>query len=285
VSARSVRPDPDGHHDDLDPVQAGRLSALIPDNAAELDADRLSWLMERAHRSQPRPSPDPAARVTGLPGAAGWWGGDADHQPLPARGGSARRTRWAVVAGLLALAVLVTSGLGATLALLQPGSPSLAMAAPLADPTTPVGAVGGLLPAVELVTAAGSVSSRQLRPAVMALVPTDCPDCAAILSTVAGQATLAGRALVLVGRPSQHSQLVSLQAGLAGSAVIVADDQNVAIAAGLGRDPADLTVLVVAADGTVGQIVDRPDQAVTLSLPTGAVTAAGPSRVTSTTAR
>jgi hypothetical protein len=254
MNGRSAQPDPQGHHDDLDPQDAARLTLLVPDDASALEADRLAWLAELADLDA---------------GRAGSPGGPAEgHHTLTMRQrrralvSPRPRRRLAILAGITACAVLAMSLLGATMALFSPGArPLVTPQTPLAVGSADPGSLDGLLPAATLTSDTGSVASTDLRPGVVALVPATCTDCTQQLANVAAQAAEYRLPLFLVGGPSQHAQLQTLASGLAGRSVQALVDRNLTLRdtfapAAFGLD--HLLLLLVRADGTLYTVVNDP---------------------------
>jgi hypothetical protein len=119
-------------------------------------------------------------------------------------------------------------------------------AAPLAAPRIADGLVGGLLPDVTLTGPNGRVAARDatLRPAVFALVPSDCA-CATLLNSLAGEAFSEELPLALVvpeaGDPRMAGIVRSLTRG----------------SPGLYFDPAASLAAAVAAQGVTLVAIDR----------------------------
>lgn len=150
-----------------------------------------------------------------------------------------------VLAGALALAGTVF----AALMLGQPGAQPAPMAAPLAaDPAGTVGAAGGLLPDTTVMTAERSVSIRELRPALVVLVPIGCA-CTDALSDLAAQADEVRIPLVAVAPQLQDAEIAALPGQLHRGRVQPVFDTDGELAATYGAEA--LTVLGVAVDGTV----------------------------------
>jgi hypothetical protein len=255
MTGRSAQPDPQGHHDDLDPRDAERLTLLVPDDASALEADRLAWLAE-LH----------AGPTRGPRGSADFLTGQRSGQHRRHHGSGAAlprpRRHLAILAGVTACAVLAMSVLGATLALFSPGAPPVAAPrTPLAVGSVAPGVIGGLLPAATLTSDTGSLASTDLRPGVVALVPVTCSDCARRLANVAGQAAEYQLPLFLVGGPTQHTQLETLAAGLSGRSVQTLVDRDLTLRtafATAASSPNSLLLLMVHADGTLYTIVNDP---------------------------
>lgn len=228
--SREPRPTPDGHHDDLLPEDLAGLTLHAPDDPRELEADRAAWLTEAAG--------GPAGRPLGT------------RAELRA----ARQRRLAVTAGVLVaslLIVAVSSAVGAWIVGPQASAPP---AAPLADAFPEPGQIGGLLPA-EAVLQDGStpISARSLRPAVIALVPPACDECAELLSTVAEQAGSFGVGSVAVGGPDQADQLAQLSQTVGPLQLSTLTDPTAALRATYGLT--GIALLLVRNDGVVVDVV------------------------------
>jgi hypothetical protein len=118
----------------------------------------------------------------------------AYHRELRRARRLAWRTRVLSRPGVLPLSImsvgLVLAGVVATLlTVLSPSTrdPSLARLPLATTGVAAVGAIGGLLPQVTLTQDSSPVSSRSMRPAVVALVPVNC-NCTPLLNAVAGEA-------------------------------------------------------------------------------------------------
>jgi hypothetical protein len=258
MTGRSPHPDPDGHHDDLDPSDAARLTLLVPDDARALEDDRLAWLAEQ---HQPRPAVAQRLEVRHV-----------DPRPGRAR----PRRRLAIIAGVTAVAVLAMSILGATLALFVPHNPATtAPATRLASGANQPGQLGGLLPQVTLATDAGAsagadpgsgpttgtLSSTDLRPGVIALVPDVCSDCTARLTQVAAQAAEYHLPMYLVGGPGQEEQLRGLAEAMTGHPTAALIDPSGTLRrtyqdASSGGEA--LILLLVRPDGRLYTVVNDP---------------------------
>ncbi len=255
MTGRSAQPDPQGHHDDLDPQDAARLTLLVPDDASALEGDRLAWLAEVQAGREAGPSGGRGERHDAIAVRQRLGGPQVFVAPRP-------RRRLAILAGVTACAVLAMSVLGATLALFSPGArPLVTATVPLAVSPAEPGSLGALLPAATLTSDTGSVASTDLRPAVVALVPVGCTDCTQRLANVAAQAAEYQLPLFLVGGPSQHAQLQTLASGLAGRSVQTLLDRNLTlrttfVPVASGSD--SLLLLLVRADGTLYTVVDNP---------------------------
>ena len=161
--------------------------------------------------------------------------------------------------GAMPLAVLATSlGLAAVvfavLTLGDPGVGRRALPAPVASaPTAAVGEIDGLLPDVTLRTVGGdSRSVRELRPALVALLPLHC-DCAAMVNSLAGQAETVGASLVAVAPVSADAEVAALPGRTHSGHVTAYFDSEHALADAYGA--VGVTLLVVAPDSTVRHVV------------------------------
>jgi hypothetical protein len=158
---------------------------------------------------------------------------------------------------LVSLVVVTVSGLLASLALV-PGSEG-PTAAPLADDIDSVGQIGGLLPVVSLTEAnpladtSTPVAAQSLRPAVIALVPDQCADCAALLRDVGQQASQYQIRLTLIGQTSQGKQLADLASELGTFRMDVLTDSSGDFRDTFGN--AEPTLVLVRDDGVILDVV------------------------------
>ena len=127
---------------------------------------------------------------------------------------------------------------------------------PLAAPSVPVGRESGLVPAVNVSVYGDVQPIRARRPDVIALVPAPREDCARILSGLYSQAKTEGLRFDIVGAPDRESFLreIDRRTGNGGADVMLDPDDTLATTYG----PGVLTILVVAPDGTVAQILRNP---------------------------
>jgi hypothetical protein len=123
-------------------------------------------------------------------------------------------------------------------------------AAPLSTTAVqPPGEVGGLLPDVTLTAGSIQIMARKIRPAVLLLLPVDCPGCSKVVSSVLGQVNAHHLQLVLVGPPEQRDQLYSVDRSAALNQAAVALDPSGALVKAYAEDGP--TAVAVAPDGTV----------------------------------
>ena len=218
-------PDPEGRHDDLDADELEGLALLVPDDARALDEDRRAYYLELRTRADGR-----------------------DRAP---RAGLLRRVPPPVlVFVVLAVFALVGSGLAA---LTPHGGTVGGFSTPLA--TSPAGApgqVGGLLPTGTVSINGQRIDTRLMRPAVLALVPDSCSDCAPVLFALLKQTSAAGLRLVLVGSSGQTDRLAAVNGDiLEGTALVAVDADNTLTST---FDAVGVTAVLVHSDGIVGDV-------------------------------
>jgi hypothetical protein len=214
----------------------------IPNNASELEPDRLAWLAEQR-----------ALRRRALL-----------HRLLPIR-------RWQRLglSGPLTLACLAftTAVAALVIAVVPPSTAPRPTAAPLAavptasvaidspPPTaeTPGGSViGRLLPAVRLDGDAREVSASELRPAVLALVPSGCTDCVGVMGAIYREARQFRLDLWLVGAPGSAALLARLDETAARGGARWAVDAAGRLAAAVAAQ--GVTLVAVRADGVIADL-------------------------------
>jgi hypothetical protein len=124
------------------------------------------------------------------------------------------------VSGPLVIVVLLAVAmLGATISLASPHvarSPTEPVSLTLADPGVRPGLEGGLVPDVQLTGSAGRSSARDLRPAVLALLPASC-GCTGALGSLVLQAESEGLMVFVVSRPAQSAEAAQLTMRLSGN--------------------------------------------------------------------
>lgn len=213
---------PDHDAGDLPDWAAG---LRVPDDARELDADLYRWRREQ--------------------------------RALHRRARSLRRRRpIAFAAGVCVLSLFVATGTG-LVATMLPSAPDTARhAAALATVTRAApGTVGGLLPDVALRIGSRLVRAREVRPALLALLPTHC-GCQRIVNDLAAQAAEFGVPLVLVTSGVRTSDLAGdpaegqrLAAATHRGTVEAAYDEEAGLSTGYSAR--GVTAVVVADDGVV----------------------------------
>lgn len=213
----------------------------VPDDARELEPDRLAWLQEQADQDQ---AADPQERQPGW--HVGWhsalvrrWSTEGSSGPLGALGAMVL----VLVAAVGSLVVALVPRLGNPPA---PGRLATVQAAP--------GRSGGLLPDTRVRTMSGaSFALRSVRPAVVALVGVRC-ECLAALRAVHAQAEEFSLRLLLVAPRGATAATLSLARAADVRVLDVAEDVD----GGMGAYPASPgapTLLVVQADGVVRHVL------------------------------
>jgi len=198
---------------------------VVPDDARELDPDVDAY--RRELRSQRR--------------ARRW--------------GWLTRQRWSFPLGMVAGALSLAALMFVLLAFEStPGHSARLSATPLATPTYPPGARGGLLPDTSLSSAPEGArgvtqSALALRPALVALTPIRC-DCADVITALATQAHRVGVTLAVVAPGSRDAEVSALPGRVAG--VKTWYDGAGALAAAYAAH--GVTVLVVDPDGVVSYV-------------------------------
>lgn len=194
-----------------------------PVDARELDADlQALW---REHATAARRGANPPARP----------------RRRPPRG-------QALVIVLLLLGVAATAValvIGAPI-----GAPTRSAARPLAQPDGTPGTVGALLPEVTLAVGESGRKARELRPAVLAILPVPC-DCAAALRAVATDAGQYAVPLILV-TPANNREIPALLRAVNPTRAYPALDRASALAE--AYTASGLTLLLVRADGVVTEV-------------------------------
>jgi hypothetical protein len=211
--------------------------ARIPDDARELDPDRLAYYRELASRGRAQ---RPARRAAARPG----WS-------LPRRPEAGARP---TLSGPMMLGVLVMLALMASLmVVLAPRPEPSPVPLPLAETTVPVGEAGGLLPEATVVLAGRDRPLRDARPVVLATVPAAGCDqeCEDALASVWRQATQFRVRVALVGPPAAQEALEEVaRTAMSGSPVLL--DPSGAVADAYA--PVGTTVIPVHADGVVAGV-------------------------------
>lgn len=158
------------------------------------------------------------------------------------------------VSGPMVLALLVVVGfIGAMLTLVSPRGTSAAPGpGPLARPTAPAGRIGGLLPAVNLVSRGQPVSTAALRPSLLVLVPVECA-CDASAREISRQAAELSVQVAYVGR-SAASPVVQRYAATEPAVSLALVDTAGRLGTTYGLRANQLTLVFVRADGVVNDI-------------------------------
>lgn len=199
---------------------------LVPDDLSDLQADVEAYHRELRQSARRR-------RITRITASRAW-----QRLALPS----------AVAVGSLTVAAAV-------FAILTLGHPTR-VAGPPPDPvaTAPsaaVGQIGGLLPDVTVRTSDGAMHIRELRPALVALVPLRC-DCKSLLDALSGQAAEVGVPLVVVAPANQDAEVDALAGQLHHGTVEPVFDLHGELAQTYARE--GVTVLGMRPDATVSFI-------------------------------
>jgi len=156
----------------------------------------------------------------------------------------------AVVGAALALASVVFT----VLTLGDPGVGRRALPKPVATaPLASIGEVDGLLPDLTVRTVSGQPRSiRELRPALIALMPPQC-NCAGLVESLAGQAETVGASLVVIAPAAIDAEVAALPGRIHSGRVAAYFDPAHALAdiySAIG-----VTLLVVSPDATVSHVL------------------------------
>jgi hypothetical protein len=203
----------------IDPV-------VVPDDLRELQADIESYHRERRQAARRRR----IARLTG---------GIPLRQLLLPVG---------IAAGAMSLAAVVFTILMIGHPRSQPAPPQAPVAA---DPIGDVGELNGLLPDVTVRIGGGETSIRDLRPALVALVPVPCR-CTDLLGRLAAQADEMSLPLVVVAPTAQDAEVDALDGQLHRGHVTPAFDADGRLADTYSAS--GVTAVLVGADATVRHV-------------------------------
>ncbi len=208
------------------------LHIVIPDDIRELDAEVAAYRreLEQARREERRS----LRRSRFLP----------------------RWLRGGLPSPVFTVALIVIASTGLLLSVFAPVTQEPPRALPissLAHPKAPVGQKGGLLPDVELVADTQRISTRNVRPAVLILIPAKC-DCAGLIRQVVGQAAEVPPApytvVVSAGQDTTAAKLADAKDGGHGEALGVRDVNGV-LAKTYKASTTAPTLLFVAGDGVL----------------------------------
>lgn len=260
----------------------------VPNDASALDADRWRYYEELSARGEVRHSPD-QPQATSHPGR---W-----REGLPWFGTNGHRLAPAVFLAAAVFAMIASLMLASVS---RPNAPTATAA--LALDTSAVGTVGGLLPSAAVGVNGSARLLRDIRPAVIALLNDgSCGSrCSTTLEWIASQAEAASVRMIVAGPgpiprdngragpedsapiPGSESEPLSLPG---------ADDESGEVSYSAAADqigavtmtapegtfddfaPEGVTVLVVAPDGRVVDVVRNADQSVNITTSLGQATA------------
>ena len=210
---------------------------VVPDDLSELSAEVDAYHRELRHAARQR-------RMARITGTRTW-----QRFAMP--------VGVAVCSLTLASAVFAILTLGPTHRQLGPPRAPVASAAALPAP----GEVGGLLPDVTVRTSLGPMAARDLRPALLALVPLHC-NCTDLLKSLAAQAGEVQVPLVAVAPATQDAEIDALPGAVtSGSAQAVFDLHGELAAA---YSATGVTVVGLRPDATVGFVQRDVDASVRL---------------------
>jgi hypothetical protein len=227
-------------HTEAMPDDASWLDGVVvPDDLSELQPDVEAYHRELRHAARRRRF----ARVTRT---AAW-----QRFALPAT----------VAIGSLAVA-------GAVLAILTLGHQRPIVgtpATPIAtSPVAAAGQIGGLLPSLTVRTDTGPINVRDLRPALVALVPLHC-NCATLINNLAGQAQEANLQVVVVAPSTTDAEVAALPGQVHDGIVRTVFDLHAQLAKTYSA--VGVTVLGLRPDGVVSFVKTAVDAGVPLELP------------------
>lgn len=217
--------------DDLPPLPEAD-AWIVPDDARELEADRLAWLREERQRARRRRWE--RVFLTRL------WG------------------RYGLAGPFVVLVLVMVAAVGslATLLAPRPTTPP-PRSAPLATSAGPGGRPGGLLPDVAATRSdlPVTIPLRSVRPAVLAVVPPDC-GCPQTLEHVFRQVDAYGLRLWLLASADTTTATRRVGQGIADGTVGTLTVPQQAVSA---YAPHGVTLLLVAADGVVADVLRDVD--------------------------
>jgi hypothetical protein len=207
-------------------------SVVVPDTIDELEQDIRAYHRELARR-----------RSAGL----------VRHVFL-----TRRWVRFGLSGPVLVAVLCVVALFGSLASVFVPRSGLRPVSAPLAQPSIDPARSGGLLPDVTVTLYGDPVPIRERRPNVIALVPPQCQRCSGVLDGIYAQAKTEGLRFDIVGAPDREQELRSIDraTGNGGAVILLDEGDQLAEAYGAGV----LTVLVVAPDGIVAEVLRDPQR-------------------------
>ncbi|MHB1613886.1 MAG: hypothetical protein ACYCXA_11750 [Actinomycetes bacterium] len=228
------------------------VDVTVPDDLAELDEEVGAYRAELTRA----PATRRAARSwPGGPGRSSRWAPTRSHPSAP----------------LLLLTVLMIAGFTSMAIVIAPRHSALVSARPLntAAPGIP-GAVGGLLPATTVDGPTGRMDARSIRPGVIALIPASCA-CSSAITRVFTTASRYRVPLWIVAEPHATAEAAALERGAGNGAAATAVDTTGALTRAV--DAQGLTLVFVAADGTIDALVRDAGPATDLQRPLTSIVA------------
>lgn len=216
------------------------LAVVIPDDIRELDADVAAFHRElRRHARQ--------ARRDRLLLRRHW-------------------ERFGVIAPLLLLTVVVVVLFGGFTASFTARAPTVAGPQDRAQTSVASGLVGGLLPDVDVVVTGNATPIRELRPALLAVLPTGC-DCAELVRALVRQTSEYSLRLILVTPRLGRDDASDLRSAALGRATFAVDAPGA-----LARVYGTHALVFVHADGVVTAIDHDPTASERFELPLSQLT-------------
>lgn len=205
------------------------LSVVVPDDIRELDADVAAYHRELRELRR-------RARLHRLL-LRGHWDG------------------LGLLAPLVVLSLVVVALSGGLMSVFSDRPAVTQPPQPLARPTTATGLVGGLVPAVTVTVDANPTALREIRPALVAILPASC-DCFDLVRSLVRQTSEFSLRLVLVTPALTSHQASSLHSAALGRATFATERTG-----SLARAFGSRSLVFVRGDGTVSAIVHDPDSA------------------------
>lgn len=211
----------------------------IPDDPRDLDADRWAYYEELARKGQVRHTPDqpPQDHLARWREGTPWFG-----------------YRGSRMSPLIFLIVSLVAMAATMVVAFVPRADAPAQTRSLAAPGADVGQIGGLLPAAAVGINGQPRLLRDIRPAVIAVVPDgSCPTCSEAIAVAAEDAAAAGVRLFVAGNVESTPSLEAL-ATTVGAPLMTYSASPFDV-----YRPAGLTLVLVAPDGLVDDVIRLAD--------------------------
>lgn len=222
-----------------EPDDTSMAGVTIPDDPRDLDADRWAYYEELSRAGRTRHTPDQYA---------------ADHPSRWREGQPWFGYRGSRISPLVFLIVSVVAMAATVLVAFVPRADAPQQTRTLAAPTADIGQLGGLMPSAAVGINGSPRMLRDIRPAVIAVVPEgNCPECADAVAAAAVDARDAGVRLFVAGSRDQVNDLAALA------------EPNGALTMTYATSPFDVfrptgvTMILVAPDGAVTDVVRMAD--------------------------
>lgn len=202
------------------------LAVVVPDDIRELDADVAAYHRELRQRRR-------RARRDRVLLRRHW-------------------ERFGVVAPLVVLSLVIVTLSGGLMSVFSAREAVPEPPQPLAETAVAPGLVGGLLPAVSVQVGADPTPVRDIRPALVAVLPRGC-DCAGLVRSLIRQSSEYALRLVLVTPALSRDDARELRDAALGRATLAVDGSGA-----LARVYGARSLVFVHADGTVRAIAHDP---------------------------